>query len=341
MVMLIRPAQLDDLAALTELGRAAGPGMTNTPSDPQRWQQRIEESLASLAQSVTTVGEQSYLFVLQDCLNQRIVGTTAILAQVGITRPCYSFKRLHLAHISHELQMYDPVPILQMVSEYRGASEVATLFLHPDYRRDGNGRLLSRVRFLFMANYPQRVADLIMAEMRGVCDEQGFSPFWHNLGRHFFNMEFTKADFLHSQGQYQFIADLMPKHPIYIRLLPTDAQAVIGQAHPHTLPALELLKREGFSWEGCVDVFDAGPTLHCQREQIRTIQAARLRQLSATRAALAADVYLVANSTETASTFRATITPLRHTDSAGVEITHEAAHALQVQPGDYLRLVRF
>jgi arginine N-succinyltransferase len=32
--------------------------------------------------------------------------------------------------------------------------------------------------------------------MRGISDEQGHSPFWESLGRHFFKMEFSQADYL-------------------------------------------------------------------------------------------------------------------------------------------------
>ncbi|HXH04773.1 MAG TPA: arginine N-succinyltransferase [Candidatus Competibacteraceae bacterium] len=339
MTMVIRPARMDDIPTLTELGRAAGPGMTNTPADPARWELRVRESLDSLGREVAFPGQESYLFVLEDSATGQAVGTSAILATIGVTRPCYSFKLLHLAHTSRELDYYEAVPVLQMVNEYRGATEVATLFLHPDYRRDGNGRLLSRVRFLFMANFPERFNELVMAEMRGVCDEQGYSPFWDNLGRHFFNMEFTKADYLSAQGKYQFIADLMPKHPIYVKLLPKEAQAVIGQPHPFTKPALELLKREGFSFEGCVDVFDAGPTIHCRRDQIRTVVESRVRQLTAVRPVIQAERYMVGN-TELAE-FRATVTALRYADSGGVEISAEAAAVLRVRPGDYLRVVPF
>ncbi len=338
-MMRIRPARAADIPRLCELGQAAGPGMTNTPTDPERWGVRVASSEQSLRTDITAPGDESYLFVLEDTEAGELAGTCGILATVGVKRPVYSFKLLHLAHTSHELGRYVPVPVLHLVHEYRGSTEVATLFLHPDYRQGGNGRLLSRVRFLFMAAFPERINDLVMAEMRGVTDAEGRSPFWDHLGRHFLEMDFTKADYLSAQGKYQFIADLMPKHPVYVSLLPKDAQAVIGQPHPATAPALALLKREGFSFEGCVDVFDAGPTVHCRRDQIRTVTTARRRQLTGIRPEVSGEDCLVC--TEAAGAFRAVRTRIRYTDSAGIEIDRASANALEVRAGDYLWFVGY
>jgi arginine N-succinyltransferase len=65
----------------------------------------------------------------------------------------------------------------------------------------------------------------------------------------------------------------MPKHPIYIPLLPEDAQTVIGQVHENTKPALTVLEKEGFEFRDLVDIFDGGPTLHCNISDIRAIKA--------------------------------------------------------------------
>lgn len=38
-------------------------------------------------------------------------------------------------------------------------------------------------------------------------------------------------------GQKSFIAELMPKHPLYVDFLSPEARESIGQVHPHTAPA--------------------------------------------------------------------------------------------------------
>lgn len=336
--MLIRPVTLADLDALEQLALQAGHGMTNLPADRRVLGEKVERSVASFARPVAQPGEELYLFVLEDPAAGRIVGTAGIIAAVGLSRPFYSFKLLKLPHTSRDLGKYETMDVLQMVSEYRGASEIGMLYLAPAYRRDSNGRFLSRSRFLFLAEFPQRFARIVMAEMRGVSDEHGHSMFWESLGRHFFDMDFSKADFLSAQGHYQFIADLMPKYPVYVRLLPEAAQQVIGKTHPHTRPALELLQREGFRFEGCVDVFDGGPSVHCPLEQIFTVRASQRAVITAVQDVLEAPSHMIV--TTALAALRMTRGPVQ-VDLEGVVIDRVTAERLQVGAGDEVRYALF
>src|SRR5690606_4677800 len=152
-----------------------------------------------------------------------------------------------------------PTPVL--ANDLTGNSELCSLFLHADHRTGLNGRLLSKARLLFIAEFRELFGDKIIAEMRGMSDAAGRSPFWESLGRHFFKMEFSQADYLTGVGNKAFIAELMPKFPLYTCFLTEDARAVIGRVHPDTEPALNMLKAEGFSYQGYVDIFDAGPAI--------------------------------------------------------------------------------
>jgi arginine N-succinyltransferase len=125
---------------------------------------------------------------------------------------------------------------------------------------------------LFIAEFPQLFGKKIIAEMRGMSDENGRSPFWESLGRHFFKMEFSQADYLTGVGNKAFIAELMPKFPLYSCFLSEDARSVIGQVHADTEPALTMLKAEGFSYQGYVDIFDAGPAVECETAKIRAVR---------------------------------------------------------------------
>lgn len=42
--------------------------------------------------------------------------------------------------------------------------------------------------------------------------------------------------------------------------------------HPNTAPARAILEKEGFSWRGSVDIFDAGPVLEAETDQIRAVR---------------------------------------------------------------------
>lgn len=338
-MIVVRPITANDLERLEQLAVESGPGMTNLPAGREILEEKIRTSVESFAREVIEPGEESYLLVGEDTATGEVIGTSAVIARVGVSKPFYSYKILALAHTSLELNKYETVRVLQMVNEYRGATEIATLYLTPAYRKDGNGRLLSRSRFLYMGEFPSRFSHLVMAEMRGVHDAEGHSVFWESLGQHFIGMDFSKADYLSSLGRHQFIADLMPAFPIYIRLLPEAAQEVIGLAHEDTRPALRLLEREGFRFEGCVDVFDAGPTIHAPLDQIRTVRESRHALVGDVVEALEGHGYLIAAAR--AERFRACRGALRQCDDGSVRIAREVAEALELAQGDPVRYARF
>jgi arginine N-succinyltransferase len=136
--------------------------------------------------------------------------------------------------------------------------------------------LLAKTRLLFIAEFADRFAPKVIAELRGRLDADGRSPFWEGLGRHFFVMEYSRADYLTGIGQKAFIAELMPRHPVYTTLLPAEARAVIGEVHADSQPARAMLESEGFRYEGYVDIFDAGPTLECFRDNIRAVRQSEI-----------------------------------------------------------------
>src|SRR5262249_55474506 len=228
------------------------------------------------------------------------------------------------------------VPILTLVAEHDGPCEIGSLFLHPEYRGDGNGRLLQLVRFLFIAERPEVFEGNVVSEIRGVLDDQGRSPFWDALGRHFFGIDFAEADRL-SVVNKKFIAELMPKHPIYIPLLPKDAQDVIGKPHKESVRAVQNLEAEGFTNSGMVDIFDAGPVGSCARDEIRSIKQSRRAKLAAvTDQKLDSPICMLGT---TRADFRACKGPVDASHPEGVRITGESAAALRVHVGDTIRFV--
>jgi arginine N-succinyltransferase len=337
-MIVIRPVTTNDLPDLQRLAREAGSGMTSLPDKREHLESKLTSSVESFARDVREPDEESYWLVMEDTLRGQVIGSTAIIANVGLSRPFYSYKILQLAHTSRELDKYKPMKVLQVVNEYRGASEIGSLYLTPEYRKHRNGRLLSLCRFLFMAEFRQRFSDTVIAEIRGVQDSKGRSPFWDSLGRHFFDMDFSSADFLSSLGHYQFVADLMPKHPVYVCLLPPRAQAVIGIPHKASRPALEMLMREGFRFDNCVDIFDAGPTLSCPVDHIRTARDSRRTMVGKVAKTLDSELYMI--SSVHPNDFRICRGNLRVHENGIVDITRQVADALDLQPGDKIRYIR-
>lgn len=298
-MMLVRPIAAPDLPALFQLASRTGTGLTTLPANEEQLEKRIDASLASFAGTAARA-DAIYVFVLEDTDAERIVGICAIAAAVGLRQPWYSYRVGLVVHASQELGIFTQTPTLILSNDLTGQSELCSLFLDPDYRVGKNGSLLSKCRFLFLAQFNELFSKKVIAEMRGVSDASGRSPFWDSLGRHFFSMEFGEADYLTGIGKKSFVAELMPKHPLYSSFLTPEAQAVIGETHELTRPALALLESEGFRYEGHVDIFDAGPAVECALDDIGAVAASRLYKVTEAKA-LPADApainYLLSNTT--------------------------------------------
>ncbi|WP_312240477.1 arginine N-succinyltransferase [Pantoea sp.] len=334
-MMIIRPVERDDLPHLLRLANKTGGGLTSLPADSTTLQARIERSIQTW-QGTLPRAEQGYVFVLADSADDRVVGICAIEVAVGLQDPWYNFRVGTQVHASKTLNVYTNLATLSLSNDHTGSSELCTLFLDPDYRDGRNGYLLSKSRFLFMANFRHCFMERVVAEMRGVSDEQGHSPFWESVGSRFFSLTFSEADFLSGTGQKTFIAELMPKHPLYIHYLSPEAQAVIGEVHPKTAPARAVLEAEGFRYCNYVDIFDGGPTLECDIDQIRAIRESRLQQAMPGDPDVSLPLCLVANGDY--RQFRAALLPA-DTRSDRIVISTAQADALKCQPGDSLRVV--
>ena len=134
-----------------------------------------------------------------------------------------------------------------------------------------------------------------------------------------------------------FIAELMPKYPLYVNLLSPEAQAVISHVHEKTRPALRLLEKEGFQHIGYVDIFDAGPTVEAQLKDVSSVKNSQICQVKITQPTDDAQLFLISN-TEL-SNFRSSIVAVSFDDHGHALISQETAHGLQLQDQDPCRLI--
>ncbi len=273
-MMIVRRVFEEDIDQLFALILKSEYGLTTLKVSKDELASRIESSIFAFSQKAARPAGQPYVFVMEDLSKGQVVGTCSIYSKVGGFQPMYSYEIKNSIHKSEELGVYKEIPVLHLRQEHDGPSEIGSLFLSPDYWGGGYGRLLSMSRFLFIAEFPKRFEGEVIAEMRGIVDSDGVSPMWSAIGSHFFQIDFPKAETLSSKSK-KFIGDLMPKHSIYIPLLPEDAQQVIGKVHRFTRPALALLEKEGFTFRQMVDIFDGGPTLHCATNEIRAVKESR------------------------------------------------------------------
>ena len=274
MTFLIRPARDEDLQALYEMAKLTGGGFTNLPPDRDSLRGKLDRSHACFDRGKDSVADELFVLVLENAETGEVRGTCQVFTQVGRKWPFYSYRIGTLTQHSAELDRTFRADMLTLSTDLEGSSEVGGLFLHPGERAGGLGMLLARSRYLFIRAHRARFADRILAELRGVIDEAGGSPFWDGLAGRFFGMNFQDADQFNATHGNQFIADLMPKHPIYTAMLSETARAVIGLPHPSGRAAMRMLESEGFRFENYIDIFDGGPTMTAQTDNVRTIRDA-------------------------------------------------------------------
>lgn len=270
-MLVVRAITADDLDPLIELARQVGSGMTTLKPDRKMLGDRIAVAVASFAETIPPE-QRDYMFVMEDTSCGRLAGVCAIKGAVGLDEPFYNYRIGTLVHSSRELNIFTRMDTLYLSNDLTGATELCSLFLHPDYRSGNNGKWLSKSRFLFIAQFPHLFTEKLIAEMRGFQAEDGSTPFYEGLGRHFFKMDFNHVDHLTALGKKSFIAELMPRQPMYVAYLPEAAQSVIGKVHVSTAPARRLLEQEGMHFEGYVDIFDAGPVLQARVSELRAMR---------------------------------------------------------------------
>ncbi len=331
----IRAAGMRDLQPLYEMAKLTGGGFTNLPPDRKSLTGKIEKSDAAFARDDDQLADDIFLLVLENMETGAVRGTCQLFSQIGQKWPFYSYRIGALTQHSEELGRTFRADMLTLSTDLEGASEVGGLFLHPGERAGGLGMLIARSRYLFIRNHRARFADRIIAELRGIIDEAGGSPFWDGVAGRFFGMNFQDADQFNAVNGNQFIADLMPKHPIYTAMLPEGARAVIGLPHPSGRAAMRMLENEGFSWEHYIDIFDGGPTMTARTDTVRSIREAQDSQIVGVRAGGETKVLATHGRL---SGFKAAYAHIDQVDG-GIVIDPEGAAALGVTTGDTINQV--
>jgi arginine N-succinyltransferase len=271
--------------------------------------------------------------VLENVETGQIRGTCQIFGMVGTEHPFYSYRISTLTQTSKALGKTFRAQLLTLTTDLEGSSEVGGLFLHPGERAGGLGLLLARSRYLFIKLHRERFARRVIAELRGVIDESGGSPFWDAIAGKFFGMPFQEADEFNAMHGTQFIADLMPKTPVYTAMLPESARHVMGVPHPTGRAALRMLENEGFTFDCYVDIFDGGPTVQAPTDQIRTVRESREHVLAAVAVEVAEGerVMLAAGRLKD---FAVCYGRLSEAPDGSVSLDRQSAQLLGIGPGD-------
>jgi len=329
----VRPATAEDFRAIYQMAKLTGGGFTNLPADRGTLVAKLARSDSSFKREGDTQEADLYVFVLEDPKAGIIRGTCQVFGQVGVVQPFYSYHLGTLTQTSPELGKTFRNQMLSLTTDLEGSSEVGGLFLHPQLRAGGWGSLLARSRYLFMKLHRPRFGDRTLAELRGMMDDAGNAPFWDALAGRFFGMTFPEADEFNAVHGTKFIADLMPKTPIYLSLLSESGRAVVGQPHPTGRAALRMLEQEGFVFDRYIDIFDGGPTVTAATDQIRTIREARCEIVAEIADGGPAKMMVAAGGLRD---FRAACASVKRLPRKGISIDREAAQLLEVDIGDTL-----
>ena len=331
-MLIVRPVQKKDHVFIERFAPETLIGITSLPHDHERLLKKIDHSIKSFAKEVEGPSNEDYFFVLEDLSTSTVYGTCSILAG-SENREGYVYK------IVEDTQFpltSDHVKLLRPQTEELNHSELCGLYLEPTLRSHGSGRLLSLSRFLFIAAYPHRFHQRIIANLRGWIDENQNSPFWEAIGRHFCDLSFIDLMKKLDLGRH-FIRKIVPHTPIYIDLLPKEVQEVIGKPHQKSKPALKMLQEEGFIFSNQVDLLDGGPFIEADLLSIRAIQQSRRLQVHAiSDTPILPHDFLISNDS---IDFRACLGGVHFFSDQKVILDSATAKALEITTNDFIRFI--
>ena len=320
---LFRPIRREEAPQLLTLVQQSSGGLSSLQPRLAFLEDYIETSEASFSGVKDIEIPHKYLLGMFETRSNRLIGCAAVKTQIGNDSPFINFDIIGDGRDQ----------TLKASSRFQGATEVGSLFLHPDYRKDGLGRYLAKVRYLLIASEPWRFGESIIAELRGLCGAHG-SPLYDYLFEEKLEKTFLQADAEYYDRNPDALGDIVPIGEISTESFPLDVKASLGQPHPSGMSAMRLLQSEGFIFSGTIDLFDGGPIMSSHRDTIRTIMKAQSAKISASPSGAQGEATLIASGK--VGDFRAVLTPAQIGQN-GVLVLPDALHALQAPPGSDVR----
>jgi len=353
--LIMRPVRPDDAAALVQL--AALLDTVNLPRDPEMIAEIIAESTGSFARLERPAPANAdaqpprgtYTLVAvqgegpsgpksgptDDPIStptqsrQQLLGTASLLSHHGTADDPHYYLRVveHTFH-SKQLNVECRRHLLRLEREEVPWTELGGLVVHPESRGYGVGKLLLAARLLLVAMYREHFCQRLIAELLPPRRPDGSNAFWDALGGPLTGLNYYRADLL-CRTNKEFIDALFPRHEIVLELLPSEAQEVVGQVSPGTLPVIHLLQRTGFQYLQVIDPFDGGPYYGATLEEVGPIQRSRCL-ICLDLPPTAADHTVLLGSPQSHCFHAAAVQICGH----GVRLTDTTARLLDLHPGD-------
>ena len=322
-IYIFKPVAAADAPALLSLVQQSSGGLSSLQPRLAFLEDYIASSEASFAGEKDIEAPHKYLLGMFEARSDRLIGCAAVKTQIGKDTPFINF----------DIKGDGLEQKLKASSRFRGATEVGSLFLHPDYRKDGLGRYLAKVRYLLIASEPWRFGESVIAELRGICGVEG-SPLYDYLFEYKLEKSFLQADAEYYDRNPDALGDIVPLGEISTADFPLSVKASLGQPHPSGLGAMRLLQSEGFIFSGTVDLFDGGPIMTVHRDTIRTIMNSQTAGISASPSGAGGDVTLIAKGK--VADFRAVLS-LAKLSANGLLVLPEAMRVLDAEPNKAVR----
>lgn len=332
-MLVVRPVRLTDLPALERLAGSAAPRLTNLPAHRDRLEERITRSLRAFGAEVDMPGDEHYTFVLEDTERKEVVGTATIRALAGYNEAYYTYRQETLIHASQQLNVRREMQTLALSHEVSDASLLCALSLDPRYKGTNAASLLRRARLMFIAQYPERFAEILAMAFPGYLDESGESPFWNSVGHHFFARDYHEINYFAGVHSKSFIAEVMPQFPLYLAMLTPQACAAIGREHPAHESALGEMLAEGFLRSRHVDLFDAGPVVKSDRSRLETFRHAAWHPVRIRPEQTLPDAELAMIANQQQQDFRCTVARYALSPTGQLMLSQQHAELLGVEEG--------
>src|SRR5271155_457724 len=223
---------------------AAHLNTVNLPADRAEIRGILDHAQKSFTGAIKDPRRREYVFVVVDLRQNRIVGTSMIIGQLG-RRDCpYVYVDIfEEERYSATLDRHFRHVVLKIGYSYNGPTEIGGLIVSPEHRKrpERLGLLISYARFLYIKMHRELFRDELLAELLPPLEPDGTSHLWDALGRKFTDMTYADADRL-SKKNKEFVKGLFPEGAIYASLLPQQAQDVIGKVGVATRGVEKMLR---------------------------------------------------------------------------------------------------
>ncbi len=272
---LVREARPADAAHILRLARLLD--SINLPTERRDMDALVRRSLQSFRGKLKNRRDGTYLFVIEERTVHRTVGTAMIIAKHGTPEsPHYYLEMATDQRYSKTLKKMFKHTYLTLRRNIDGPTEVGGLIVDPTFRQHPSriGKQLSFIRFLYLAMYPDRFEDEVLAEMLPPLTETRDSLFWECYGKRVTGLDFRKADKLSTKDK-EFIEALFPSIPLYVCMFPIEVQEQLGKVGPDSQGAVYLLEKVGFHFLRHIDPFDGGPYYGAKVEDLVPVQRFR------------------------------------------------------------------